>query len=125
MSQPTLGFGDAITLVTAFFFGIWFVQTGAWANRFDVVTLTCVELLTLAALAVPFVALDGLGHFTAGGVRSRVHGLGCRRSLTIRCGRSGGSSPRASMINLLEPVVAGFIGYAVGSDWGGAGISGP
>ena len=59
-TQPTLGFGDAITLVTAFFFGIWFVQTGAWANRFDVVTLTCVELLTLAALAVPFVALDGL-----------------------------------------------------------------
>jgi drug/metabolite transporter (DMT)-like permease len=123
-AQPTLGFGDAITLVTAFFFGIWFVQTGAWANRFDVVTLTCVELLTLAALAVPFVALDGLGHFTAEAVFAVVFtGLGCSAfAFTIQVWAQRRIEPaRASIINLLEPVVAGFVGYAVGErlGWGG------
>ena len=123
-AQPTLGFGDAITLVTAFFFGIWFVQTGAWANRFDVVTLTCVELLTLAALAVPFVALDGLGHLTAEAVFAVVFtGLGCSAfAFTIQVWAQRRIEPaRASIINLLEPVVAGFVGYAVGErlGWGG------
>jgi drug/metabolite transporter (DMT)-like permease len=119
-----LGFGDAITLVTAFFFGIWFVQTGAWANRFDVVTLTCVELLTLAALAVPFVALDGLGDLTAQALFAVVFtGLGCSAfAFTIQVWAQRRIEPaRASIINLLEPVVAGFVGYAVGErlGWGG------
>jgi drug/metabolite transporter (DMT)-like permease len=119
-----LGFGDAITLVTAFFFGIWFVQTGAWANRFDVVTLTCVELLTLAALAVPFVALDGLGELTAQAVFAVVFtGLGCSAfAFAIQVWAQRKIEPaRASIINLLEPVVAGFVGYAVGErlGWGG------
>jgi drug/metabolite transporter (DMT)-like permease len=123
-AQPTLGFGDAITLVTAFFFGIWFVQTGAWANRFDVVRLTCVELLTLAALAVPFVARDGLGHVTGQAVFAVVFtGLGCSAfAFTIQVWAQRRIEPaRASIINLLEPVVAGFVGYAVGErlGWGG------
>jgi drug/metabolite transporter (DMT)-like permease len=123
-AQPTLGFGDAITLVTAFFFGIWFVQTGAWANRFDVVTLTCVELLTLAALAVPFVALDGLGELTAQAAFAVVFtGLGCSAfAFSIQVWAQRRIEPaRASIINLLEPVVAGFVGYAVGErlGWGG------
>jgi drug/metabolite transporter (DMT)-like permease len=123
-AQPTLGFGDAITLVTAFFFGIWFVQTGAWANRFDVVTLTCVELLTLAALAVPFVAFDGVGELTAQAAFAVVlTGLGCSAfAFSIQVWAQRRIEPaRASIINLLEPVVAGFVGYAVGErlGWGG------
>jgi drug/metabolite transporter (DMT)-like permease len=120
----TLGFGDAITLVTAFFFGIWFVQTGAWANRFDVVTLTCIELLTLAALAVPFVAAEGLGELTAQAAFAVVFtGLGCSAlAFSIQVWAQRRIEPaRASIINLLEPVVAGFVGYAVGErlGWGG------
>jgi drug/metabolite transporter (DMT)-like permease len=123
-AQPTLGFGDAITLVTAFFFGIWFVQTGAWANRFDVVTLTCVELLTLAVLALPFVAFDGLGELTAQAAFAVVFtGLGCSAfAFSIQMWAQRRIEPaRASIINLLEPVVAGFVGYAVGErlGWGG------
>jgi drug/metabolite transporter (DMT)-like permease len=123
-AQPTLGFGDAITLVTAFFFGIWFVQTGAWANRFDVVSLTCVELLALAALAAPFVAVDGLGELTAQAAFAVVFtGLGCSAfAFSIQVWAQRKVEPaRASIINLLEPVVAGFVGYAVGErlGWGG------
>ena len=123
-AQPSLGFGDAITLVTAFFFGIWFVQTGAWANRFDVVTLTCVELLAIAAFSVPLVLLDGLGSFTAQAVFAVVFtGLGCSAfAFSIQVWAQRRVEPaRASIINLLEPVVAGFVGYAVGErlGWGG------
>jgi drug/metabolite transporter (DMT)-like permease len=123
-AQPSLGFGDAITLVTAFFFGIWFVQTGAWANRFDVVTLTCVELLAIAAFSVPLVLLDGIGSFTAQAVFAVVFtGLGCSAfAFSIQVWAQRRVEPaRASIINLLEPVVAGFVGYAVGErlGWGG------
>jgi len=120
----TLGFGDAITLVTAFFFGIWFVLTGAWANRFDAVSLTCVELLALAAFAVPFVAVDGLGDVTAQALFAVVFtGLGCSAfAFSIQVWAQRKVEPaRASIINLLEPVVAGFVGYEVGErlGWGG------
>jgi drug/metabolite transporter (DMT)-like permease len=123
-ARPTLGFGDAITLVTAFFFGIWFVATGAWSNRFDVVSLTCVELLAIAALAVPLVAVDGLGELTAQAAFAVVFtGLGCSAfAFSIQVWAQRTVEPaRASIINLLEPVVAGFVGYAVGErlGWGG------
>ena len=123
-AQPSLGFGDAITLVTAFAFGIWFVQNGAWANRFDVVTLTCVELLAIAAFSLPLVLLDGLGSLTAQAVFAVVFtGLGCSAfAFSIQIWAQRRVEPaRASIINLLEPVVAGFVGYAVGErlGWGG------
>jgi drug/metabolite transporter (DMT)-like permease len=123
-AQPSLGFGDAITLVTAFAFGIWFVQNGAWANRFDVVTLTCVELLAIAAFSLPLVLLDGLGRLTAQAVFAVVFtGLGCSAfAFSIQIWAQRRVEPaRASIINLLEPVVAGFVGYAVGErlGWGG------
>jgi len=110
--------------VTAFFFGIWFVQTGAWANRFDVISLTCVELLALALFAVPFVAVGGLGELTAQAVFAVVvTGLGCSAfAFSIQVWAQRKVEPaRASIINLLEPVVAGFVGYAVGErlGWGG------
>jgi drug/metabolite transporter (DMT)-like permease len=123
----TLGFGDAITLVTAFAFGIWFVQTGAFANRFDVVSLTCVELLAIAALAVPFVAADGLGELTAQALFAVVFtGLGCSAfAFSIHIWAQRRIEPaRASIITLLEPVVAGFVGYAVGERLGWSGYVG-
>lgn len=126
-AQPTLGFGDAITLVTAFAFGVWFVQTGAFANRFDVVSLTCVELLSLAVFAVPFVASDGLGQLTAQALFAAVFtGLGCSAfAFSIHVWAQRRVEPaRASIISLLEPIVAGFIGYAVGERLGWSGYVG-
>jgi drug/metabolite transporter (DMT)-like permease len=126
-ARPSLGFGDGITLVTAFFFGIWIVQAGAWANRFDVVALTCVELLVIAALSIPLVALDGLGDVTAQAMFAVVFtGLGCSAfafSIQVWAQRQIDPS-RTSIINLLEPVVAGFVGYAVGERLGWTGYLG-
>jgi drug/metabolite transporter (DMT)-like permease len=123
-AQPPPNFGDAITLVTAFAFGIWFVQLGAWANRFDVVSLTCVELLAIAAFALPFVVVAGFGDLTAQAAFAAVFtGLGCSAfAFSIQTWAQRRIEPaRASIINLLEPVVAGFVGYAVGErlGWGG------
>ncbi len=123
-AQPHPSFGDAITLGTAFFFGIWFVQLGAWANRFDVVSLTCVELLAIAAFSLPLVLLDGMGTLTAQAVFAVVFtGLGCSAfAFSIHAWAQRRVEPaRASIISLLEPVVAGFVGYAVGErlGWGG------
>jgi len=123
-AQPSLGFGDAITLVTAFSFGIWFVQTGAWANRFDVVTLTCVELFAIAAFSIPFVMVDGLGSFTTQALFAVLFtGVACSAfAFSIQVWAQRRVEPaRASIIELLEPVVAGFVGYAVGErlGWGG------
>ncbi len=126
-ARPSLGFGDGITLVTAFFFGIWLVQAGAWANRFDVVSLTCVELLAIAALSIPLVALDGLGDVTAQALFAVVFtGLGCSAfAFSIQVWAQRRIEPaRTSIINLLEPVVAGFVGYAVGERLGWAGYFG-
>jgi drug/metabolite transporter (DMT)-like permease len=110
--------------VTAFFFGIWFVQTGAWANRFDVVSLTCVELLAIAGMAVPFVLADGLGEMTAQAAFAVVFtGLGCSAfAFSIHVWAQRKIEPaRAGIISLLEPIVAGFVGYTVGErlGWGG------
>jgi drug/metabolite transporter (DMT)-like permease len=126
-AQPSLGFGDAITLVTAFAFGIWFVQNGAWANRFDVVTLTCVELLAIAAFSLPLVLLDGVGNLTAQAAFAVVFtGLGCSAfAFSIQIWAQRRVEPaRASIINLLEPVVAGFVGYSVGERLGWSGYLG-
>jgi drug/metabolite transporter (DMT)-like permease len=126
-AQPTLGFGDAITLVTAFAFGIWFVQNGAWANRFDVVSLTCIELLAIAAFAVPFVTADGLGEMTGPALFAVVFtGIAVSAfAFSIHVWAQRRVEPaRASIISLLEPVVAGFVGYAVGERLGWAGYVG-
>jgi drug/metabolite transporter (DMT)-like permease len=88
------------------------------------VSLTCVELLALAAFAVPFLAVEGLGEVTAQALFAVVFtGLGCSAfAFSIQVWAQRRIEPaRASIINLLEPVVAGFVGYAVGErlGWGG------
>ena len=123
-AQPPPNFGDAITLGTAFFFGIWFVQLGAWSNRFDVISLTCVQLLAIAVFSVPLVAVSGLGDLTAQALFAVAFtGLGCSAfAFSIHAWAQRRIEPaRASIISLLEPVVAGFVGYAVGErlGWGG------
>jgi len=88
------------------------------------VSLTCVELLAIAAFSVPLVVLGGLGDLTAQAVFAVVFtGIGCSAfAFSIQVWAQRRIEPaRASIINLLEPVVAGFVGYEVGErlGWGG------
>jgi drug/metabolite transporter (DMT)-like permease len=116
-----LGRGNALTLGCAAFFGLWIYVGGQLANRFDPVALTCVQLATMALLSVPFVAVDGLGHLTGRvWLAVAVTGVVCSAvAFTVQLwGQRRIEPARAAVILLFEPVVAGFVGYAVGERLG-------
>jgi drug/metabolite transporter (DMT)-like permease len=74
-------------------------------------------MAVLALLAVPFVAVEGMGHVDGGVVAAAlVTGVLCSAvafSLQL-WGQRYVEPSRAAVILLFEPVVAGVVGYAVG-----------
>lgn len=123
----SLSFGDAIVLVAAAGFGVWYVLLGEAAPRFEVVTVTAVQLATVAVLSLPIAAVEGYGDLDAG-VWGAVllTGIGCSAiafSLSLWAQRVVEPS-RASILNLLEPIVAGIVGYLVGERLGLVGYVG-
>jgi drug/metabolite transporter (DMT)-like permease len=126
-AELSMSYGDAITLVTAALFGCWYVRTGMLANRFDIFGLTTVQLAVVALVSIPFVVVDGFGQIDAGVIFTViVTGIGCSAvafSLSAWAQRTIDPS-RASILNLLEPVVAGVVGYAVGERLGLVGYAG-
>ncbi|MGZ4688445.1 MAG: DMT family transporter [Acidimicrobiia bacterium] len=126
-AELSMSYGDAITLVTAVLFGCWYVRTGMLANRFDIFGLTTVQLAVVALISIPFVVVDGFGQIDAGVVATVIFtGIGCSAvafSLSAWAQRTIDPS-RASILNLLEPVVAGIVGYAVGERLGFVGYVG-
>lgn len=126
-ASPTGNVGDAVTLVGAVFFGMWFVQIGLFTPRFDVFTLVAVEVATVALLSAPVAVVQGFGELdTAVLFAVAFTGLGCSGlafCLSTWAQRRVEPS-RASIINLLEPVVAGFVGFAVGERLGVGGYVG-
>lgn len=126
-AEPTLGFGDAITLGTAVAFGIWFVVIGELVSRFDILTLTAMQLGTIAVASGAITLIEGWGTFNATvWIAVLVTGIGCSAvafSLSAWAQRTIDPA-RASILNLLEPVVAGFVGYAAGERLGAVGYFG-
>lgn len=116
-AEPGLGFGDSVTLVTAVLFGFWFVLIGVFTNRLDSICLTAVQLVVIAALSLPIALIEGFGALSSDAwIAILFTGIGCSAiafSLSVWAQRTIEPS-RASLLNLLEPVVAGIIGYAVG-----------
>jgi drug/metabolite transporter (DMT)-like permease len=123
----TMNYGDAVTLAAAGMFGAWYVRIGVLANRFDIYGLTAVHLGVVALVSIPFVAVDGLGEVDAAVILTVViTGVGCSAvafSLSTWAQRTIDPS-RASILNLLEPVVAGVAGYFIGERLGLAGYAG-
>jgi drug/metabolite transporter (DMT)-like permease len=126
-AELSLSYGDAVTLVTAVLFGCWYVRIGMVANRFDIVGLTAIQLAVIALVSIPFVIVDGLGAVDTGVILTVLFtGIGCSAiafSLSAWAQRTIDAS-RASILNLLEPVVAGVVGYAVGERLGLVGYLG-
>ena len=126
-AELSMSYGDAVTLLTAALFGCWYVRTGMLANRFDIFGLTTVQLAVVALVSIPFVVVDGFGTIDTGVILTVVFtGVGCSAvafSLSAWAQRTIDAS-RASILNLLEPVVAGIVGYAVGERLGVVGYLG-
>ena len=119
--------GDALTLVCAVLFAIWILMGGFLTQHFDPVALTAGQIVVFAVLAVPVVAIGGLGHVTARVVvAAAVTGVCCSAlAFTMQLwGQRFVEPARAAVILQFEPVVAGIIGLWVGERLAGAGYAG-
>jgi drug/metabolite transporter (DMT)-like permease len=119
--------GDALTLGCAFMFAVWILLGSYFTQHFDPIALTAGQLVVLAALAVPVVAITGLGHITTQVlVAAVVTGVWCSAiAFTLQLwGQRFVEPSRAAVILQFEPVVAGIIGYWVGERLGLSGYLG-
>ena len=110
-------------------FGCWIVRIGRMlANRFDPIALTTVQLAVVARRSRSRSSLvDGLGHARPAACSLAVvftgdRLLGGRVHASQLWGQRTIEPARAALILLLEPVVAGVVGYAVGERLGAAGL---
>lgn len=119
--------GDALTLGCAVMFAIWILLGAYFTQHFDPVALTAGQLVVFAVLAIPIVAIGGLGHITTQVlVAAAVTGVCCSAiAFTLQLwGQRFVEPSRAAVILEFEPVVAGIIGYWVGERLGVAGYIG-
>jgi drug/metabolite transporter (DMT)-like permease len=119
--------GDALTLAAAFFFAVWILIGSYFTQHFDPIALTAGQLVVLALLAIPVVAVSGLGHVTPQVlVAAAITGVCCSAlafSLQL-WGLRFVEPSRAAVILTFEPVVAGIIGFLVGERLGVSGYIG-
>ena len=108
-------------------FGAWIFLGGVYSQRFDPIALTAAQMAVLAICAVPAVLVGGLGEVTGQVVLAAlVTGVACSAlAFTLQLWAQRYVEPsRAAVILLFEPVVAGFVGYAVGERLGVSGYVG-
>jgi len=109
--------GDALTLACAVLFAIWILLGSYFTQHFDPVALTAGQLVVFAVLAIPVVAIGGLGHVTTRVlVAAAITGVCCSAlAFTLQLWGLRFVEPgRAAVILEFEPVVAGIIGFWVG-----------
>lgn len=122
-----LRFGDAVTLITAVAWALWLVATGEVARRFDPFPLVLVQAAVGMLGAVVLCAFSGFGTITPTVVVAVVvTGVGCSAiGFALSTWAQRVVEPeRAGVINLLEPVVVGVIGFAAGERLGALGYVG-
>jgi drug/metabolite transporter (DMT)-like permease len=123
----SLGAGDALTLCCAFMFAVWILLGGEFSQRFDPIALTAGQLAVLALLAVPVVAVGGMGDITWQVIGAVIiTGVLCSAvafSLQL-WGQRYVEPSRAAVLLQFEPVVAGLVGYAIGERLGVSGYVG-
>jgi drug/metabolite transporter (DMT)-like permease len=122
-----LSFGDAVTLITAVAWALWLIGTGEVTRRYDTFALILVQVVVIGAGSAVIAAFEGAGDITAAVVVAvLVTGVGCSAiAFSLSAWAQRIIDPeRAGVINLLEPVVAGTIGWFVGERLGISGYAG-
>lgn len=122
-----MSFGDAITVVTAFSWSVWLIVTNEVTRRFDTFGLILVQAVVIAVGSTVLAAFEGFGDVTAIVVVAvLVTGIGCSAiAFSLSAWAQRVIDPeRAGVLSLLEPVVAGVIGYFAGERLGISGYLG-
>jgi len=122
-----LNAGDALTLGCAFLFGVWILLGAYFTQYFDPIALTAGQLVVFVLLAIPVVAIGGLGHITTQVVvAAAITGIFCSAiAFTLQLwGQRFVEPSRAAVILQFEPVVAGIIGFWIGERLGVSGYIG-
>ncbi len=121
------GAGELFTLGCAACFGAWIYLGGTYVNRFDAVALTAVQMGAIVVFAAPVVLIGGLGRLDGQALFAVLFtGTVCSGvAFTLQLwGQRRIEPTRAAVILLFEPVVAGFVGFAVGERLGVKGYVG-
>jgi drug/metabolite transporter (DMT)-like permease len=122
-----IGAGDALTLGCAFMFAVWIMLGSTFSQRFDAIALTTAQMAVLVLCSVPAALLAGIGTISGRVVVAVfVTGVLCSAvAFTLQLwGQRSVEPTRAAVILMFEPVVAGFVGYAVGERLGVVGYLG-
>lgn len=120
-AECDLSNGDAVTVVTALAWSVWLIGTGEVTRRFDTFALILVQVVTIGIGSVVIAAFEGFGRVMAIVlIAALVTGFGCSAiAFSLSAWAQRRVDPeRAGVINLLEPVVVGVIGYFVGERLG-------
>jgi len=123
----SLGPGELYTLGCAACFGAWIYLGGIYVNRFDAVALTTVQMGAIFVFAVPAVLAGGIGRIDGQALFAVLFtGVVCSGvAFTLQLwGQRRIEPTRAAVILLFEPVVAGFVGFAIGERLGVKGYLG-
>lgn len=121
------GAGELFTLGCAACFGAWIYLGGMYVNRYDAVALTAVQMGAIVVFAAPVVLVGGLGTVDGQALFAVLFtGVVCSGvAFTLQLwGQRRIEPTRAAVILLFEPVVAGFVGFAVGERLGVKGYAG-
>ncbi|MSO37171.1 MAG: DMT family transporter [Acidimicrobiia bacterium] len=126
-AESSLELGDVLTLCAAAAFGLWYVVVGELVPRFQIVTLTAVQLAAVAFFSLCVVPFEGWGTIDRSVLLAVVFtGIGCSAiAFAIEMWAQRTIEPsRAGILMLFEPVVAGLVGYAIGERLGVIGYLG-
>jgi drug/metabolite transporter (DMT)-like permease len=123
----SVSYGDGVTVITAFAWAVWLIGTDAMTRRFDTFALIILQVATIGVGSAVITALTGFGEVTLLVVVAvLVTGIGCSAvAFCLSAWAQRMVDPeRTGVISLLEPVVAGIIGFSVGERLGVAGYVG-
>ena len=122
-----IGTGELWTLAGAAIFAVWIVYQGEYAARLGPIPFTTVQMVMVAALAVPPTAARGVGDITGLAIFAAAFtGIACSAvALSLQVyGQRRIAPSRAALILLLEPVFAAVAGFVNGERLGLVAVGG-
>lgn len=116
----SIGYGEALTLLCAFFFALHILALGEWSSSYDAAGLAVMQLSTVAVLSILCAAPESLApppDAKAWGAVLLTAILATSVAFFIQTWAQAQLAPtRAAVVLTMEPVFAGIFGVTVGGD---------